>query len=143
MDPKKTRAMISAYDDKFHADGQEADQHPDDPEGDMSAEAQDHRKMEPYVEYMEVEEDAGAFACGNCTFARAHDDGNDDEEDAPEEDRVGSCLHPKVRGDVALDHGCCNLFHPDGESVHVVFPLEPSEPDEDQEDEEDDENEDA
>lgn len=80
-----------------------------DPEDDTSEEAQNARKMNPQVAYMELSEEAGAFSCGTCTFGTP----------SLEKDE-GTCIHELVRATVSTKFGCCNFFHP--AEAEIVFP---------------------
>lgn len=46
--------------------------------------------------YMELDQAAGAFSCGNCRFST----------------RDGFCDNARIEAPVSLGHGCCNLFQP-------------------------------
>jgi hypothetical protein len=68
----------------------------------LSVDAMKHRLMEPHVGYMELEEKAGAMACGECRFMT--------------EGRF--CVNQAVLSYVSEDKGSCNLFMPlEGEPV--------------------------
>jgi len=73
----------------------------------MSDESQTARKLSPAVGYMELGEEAGAFACANCRFIT----------------EGGFCGHAMVRAYVNAENGSCDRFWPSG--GHVVFPPEP------------------
>jgi hypothetical protein len=62
--------------------------------------------------YMEQKDLAGAFSCGNCTWANT------------EEER---CENPAVNAPVSGEHGCCNLFGP-VDAQQVTFPVDYKDP---------------
>lgn len=63
------------------------------------------------VGYMELDDMAGAFSCGNCTWARVEDE---------------FCENPEVQTKVSADHGCCNLFYP--AASPPAFPIDMPDP---------------
>lgn len=73
-------------------------------EDDMSEEAQTMRKLSPDVGYMELNEEAGAFSCGNCKYTT----------------QDSFCGQVSVRAYVSAPTGCCNKFSP--ATALVVFP---------------------
>lgn len=129
QDTDKLRALV---DEQRGGEGN-ADQNPDDelegapdPGEDASGEAQDARKMNPAVGYMELSEPAGAFSCGTCTFGTPSD-----------EEGVGTCINELVRAQVSTTNGCCNLFVP--AEAEVVFPPGSGEEGDEEEGEEEEE----
>ncbi len=71
-------------------------------------EVQLERLQAPEINYMELNEKAGAFSCGKCIFA----------------DRKRSyCTNQSVRAFVSATHGCCNLYQP----ARRGEPLDPDE----------------
>jgi hypothetical protein len=144
IDPKKMHALV---DQQHHQndqhDGDDNQQHEDtdhpdhlhpnaDTEDEVSEEAQNQRKMDPQVGYMELGEDAGGFSCGNCVSAQP-----------AESDGEATCINAMVRAKISTEHGCCNLWSPLSD-IEVVFPpgLGGEESDDDEEDDEMDEEDD-
>jgi hypothetical protein len=133
-DPQKLKAFIDK-DQQDESDGQgdqgdQGDGDPDD-EQDTSEEAQNQRKMNPEVSYMELDQEAGAFACGECIHVHPG-----------EEDGEGSCIHKLVRAKVSTKNGSCDLYSP--AEANIVFPPGEggAEDEEDEELDEEDESED-
>ena len=61
------------------------------------------RLLSPKVSYMELDNDAKGFACGNCGYLA----------------EGGNCRNPAVLAPVSESRGCCNLFW---NEEQVVFP---------------------
>jgi len=61
------------------------------------------RLLDPKVGYMELDNDAKGFACGNCGYLADN----------------GGCRNPAVLAPVSEARGCCNLFW---NEEQVVFP---------------------
>lgn len=73
---------------------------------DMSEASQMQRKLGSG--YMELNEAAGAFSCGNCRFSTEE----------------GVCLNMMIRAPVSAENGCCNYFEVKPETgIKVVFPM--------------------
>ncbi len=114
---------------------QQSDDNPDDlggevaqeevpAEEDVSEEAQEQRKLDPQVAYMELKDEAGSFSCGTCISLQPG-----------ESEGEGVCINALVRAKVSASHGCCNLWQPTSDVV-VVFPHAEGEEDEEREEEE-------
>jgi hypothetical protein len=108
-------------------------------EGDASEAAQDQRKLNPEVGYVELKKEVGALSCGNCVSLVPG-----------AKEAEGVCINEMVRAAVSADRGHCKLWDPTSD-VEIVFPpsgdgeQEEEEPEEEPEEEEgggDDEGED-
>ncbi len=131
VDAKKMRAFQQEQSDNPGPDddlGPGPDEVP--AEEDVSEEAQEQRKLDPQVVYMELKDEAGSFSCGTCISLQPG-----------ESEGEGVCINALVRAKVSATHGCCNLWQPTSDVV-VVFPHAKGEEEEDHEDEEEEEPED-
>lgn len=79
-------------------------------EGDASEEAQDQRKLNPEVGYVELKKEVGALSCGNCVSLVPG-----------AKEAEGVCINEMVRAAVSADRGHCKLWDPTSD-VEIVFP---------------------